>query len=61
MECGLIDLRFQSGNHLPSHPDGIALADCLDKTLTMGGRTLRRWLLMPLTKVMRYSKTRCRC
>lgn len=36
----------------PSHPDGIALADCLDKTLTpMGGRTLRRWLLMPLTKV----------
>jgi DNA mismatch repair protein MutS len=34
----------------PSHPDGVALADCLDMTSTpMGARTLRRWLVMPLT------------
>tara|TARA_B000000532_G_scaffold46645_1_gene35238 strand:+ start:2237 stop:4837 length:2601 start_codon:yes stop_codon:yes gene_type:complete len=34
----------------PSHPDGVALADCLDRTNTpMGARTLRRWLVMPLT------------
>lgn len=41
----------------PSHPDGIALADCLDKTRTpMGGRALRRWLLMPLTDVVEISQ-----
>jgi DNA mismatch repair protein MutS len=41
----------------PSHPDGIALADCLDKTRTpMGGRALRRWLLMPLTDVAEISQ-----
>ena len=34
----------------PSHPDGVALADCLDFTNTpMGARTLRKWLVMPLT------------
>ena len=35
----------------PSHPDGVALADCLDRTNTpMGARTLRNWLVMPLTE-----------
>ena len=34
----------------PSHRDGVALADCLDFTNTpMGARTLRKWLVMPLT------------
>jgi len=34
----------------PSHPDGVALANCLDFTNTpMGARTLRKWLVMPLT------------
>lgn len=34
----------------PTHPDGVALADCLDFTNTpMGARTLRKWLVMPLT------------
>jgi len=34
----------------PSHPDGTSLAECLDRTSTpMGGRMLRRHLVMPLT------------
>lgn len=33
----------------PNHPDGKALVDVLDRTLTpMGARLLRRWLLFPL-------------
>jgi DNA mismatch repair protein MutS len=36
----------------PSHPDGRALVDVLDKTSSpMGARCLRRWLVMPLTDV----------
>ena len=36
----------------PNHPDGKALIDVLDKTLTpMGARLLRRWLLFPLKHV----------
>ena len=31
------------------HPDGVSLLDVLDKTLTpMGGRLLRKWLVLPL-------------
>jgi DNA mismatch repair protein MutS len=36
----------------PTHPDGKSLADNIDRTSTpMGGRMLRRWLVMPLTDI----------
>lgn len=36
----------------PSHPDGVSLSHCIDRTSTpMGARMLRRWLVMPLTDV----------
>ncbi len=35
-----------------NHPDGQSLAETIDRTGSpMGARTLRRWLLMPLTKI----------
>tara|TARA_B100000768_G_scaffold83263_1_gene78779 strand:- start:1692 stop:4328 length:2637 start_codon:yes stop_codon:yes gene_type:complete len=36
----------------PNHPDGRSLANTIDRTCSpMGARTLRRWLLMPLTEI----------
>ena len=36
----------------PNHPDGKSLAETIDRTGSpMGARTLRRWLLMPLTNI----------
>ncbi|MBV41757.1 MAG: DNA mismatch repair protein MutS [Crocinitomicaceae bacterium] len=36
----------------PNHPDGKSLAETIDRTGSpMGARTLRRWLLMPLTDI----------
>ncbi|MBI3142125.1 MAG: DNA mismatch repair protein MutS [Bacteroidetes bacterium] len=36
----------------PAHPDGKCLVDVLDSTLTpMGGRQLRKWILMPLKDI----------
>ena len=36
----------------PNHPDGSSLAKTIDRTGSpMGARTLRRWLLMPLTDI----------
>jgi DNA mismatch repair protein MutS len=36
----------------PNHPDGSSLAETIDRTGSpMGARTLRRWLLMPLTDI----------
>lgn len=41
----------------PNHPDGKALVDVLDHTLTpMGARLLRRWLLFPLKDVAAVEK-----
>lgn len=37
----------------PNHPDGKALVDVLDQTLTpMGARRLRKWLLFPLKDIV---------
>jgi len=34
------------------HPSGVALLDVLDKTVTpMGGRLLKQWVVLPLTKL----------